>query len=169
MEYFDEPPAMPEEEIFDSYNRHYIRTDESGLIIDGFSDAFREPGAEDILINDKGGYQFRLFPGGEENPQLMTEEGLFLYRWDGEKVVALTEEEIEAQRPIPVPPTPAELREQAYNTERLIEWDGEMLTVTEAAQLWQYYAAEGSEKANDLTDLIADAKIKIREQHPDEA
>ena len=44
--------------------------------------------------------------------------------------------------------TPAQQREEAYNTEAIIEWDGELLTVTEAAQLWQYYAAEGSEKAD---------------------
>ena len=62
---------------------------------------------------------------------------------------------------------PAELREQAYNTERVIEWDGAMLTVTEAATLWQYYAAEGSEKAGELTALIASAKAKIRAEYPD--
>ena len=65
-------------------------------------------------------------------------------------------------------PTPAEQREQAYNTERIIEWDGELLTVTEAATLWQYYAAEGSEKAGDLTALIVAAKENIRAKYPDE-
>ena len=63
--------------------------------------------------------------------------------------------------------TPAELREEAYNTEKVIEWEGNLLTVTEAAQLWQYYAAEGNEKANALTGMIADAKDAIREKYPD--
>lgn len=73
---------------------------------------------------------------------------------------------------IPVEPeialTPAEQREQAYNTERLIEWDGDMPTVTEAATLWQYYAAEGSEKATELTALIVAAKETIRAKYPDQ-
>lgn len=64
-------------------------------------------------------------------------------------------------------PTPAEQREKAYNEERLIEWGGDMLTVTEAATLWQYYAAEGSEKAQTLTGLIVEAKETIREKYPD--
>lgn len=69
--------------------------------------------------------------------------------------------------PVEPAPVPAEQREQAYNTEAVIEWDGEMLTVTEAAQLWQYYAAEGSDKATALTALIAEAKQIIREKYPD--
>lgn len=65
-------------------------------------------------------------------------------------------------------PTPADLREEAYNTQTIIEWDGTLLTVTQAAQLWQYYAAEGSTKADELQALIAAAKQTIREQYPDE-
>ena len=67
----------------------------------------------------------------------------------------------------PVEPTPAEQREAAYNTEAIIEWDGEMITVTQAAQLWQYYAAEGNEKAGALTARIAEAKQSIRTKYPD--
>ena len=63
--------------------------------------------------------------------------------------------------------TPSELREQAYNTEAVIEWDGEMITVTQASQLWQYYATEGSEKASVLTALVAAAKQEIRSKYPD--
>lgn len=64
--------------------------------------------------------------------------------------------------------TPTQQRETAYNTQPLIEWDGETLTVTQAAQKWQYYAAEGSAKADELQALIATAKQTIREQYPDE-
>lgn len=64
-------------------------------------------------------------------------------------------------------PTPAERREEAYNTLEVVAWDGETITVTAAAQLWQYYAAEGSDKADALTGLIAEAKEKIREIYPD--
>lgn len=67
-----------------------------------------------------------------------------------------------------VEPTPAEQREEAYNTQPIIEWEGQMLTVTQAAQKWQYYAAEGSQKADELQVLISAAKESIREQCPDE-
>lgn len=63
---------------------------------------------------------------------------------------------------------PKEQREKAYNTEKVIAWDGSTLTVTEAATLWQYYAAEGSDKATELQTLIAAAKAEIRERYPDE-
>ena len=49
---------------------HYITVDAQGCITSGFSDAFREPSETDICINERGGYQFRLFPTGEENPLL---------------------------------------------------------------------------------------------------
>ena len=69
----------------------------------------------------------------------------------------------------PEPPTPAQQRENAYNTQAVIAWGGEMLTVTEASQKWQYYAAEGNTAKTDaLTALIAEAKASIREQYPDE-
>ena len=64
-------------------------------------------------------------------------------------------------------PTSVEMREEAYNTEKVIEWYGDMITVTEASQLWQYYAAEGSDKAAELQALIAAAKASIREKYPD--
>ena len=64
--------------------------------------------------------------------------------------------------------SPAEQREQAYNTEPCVAWDGAMLTVTEAAQRWAYYAAEGrSDKTDALTALIAAAKASIRERWPE--
>ena len=66
-------------------------------------------------------------------------------------------------------PTPAQLREEAYNTQGIISFGGEMLTVTQASQKWQYYAAEGNTaKTDELTALIAAAKETIREQWPDE-
>lgn len=82
----------------DFYNKHYIRIREDGCIVDGFSDAFRQPSEEDICINDKGGYQFRLFQGGEENPSLFDWNGIPRYKWDGTQTVERTEEELEVDR-----------------------------------------------------------------------
>ena len=82
------------------YNKHYITTDAQGRITSGWSDG-PHPDRETsgaICINEQGGYQFRLFPGGEENPLLYTVDGIPLYRWDGESAVPRTAEEIEADR-----------------------------------------------------------------------
>lgn len=62
---------------------------------------------------------------------------------------------------------PSIQRENAYNNDKIIEWENEMITITEASLKWQYYSAEGSEKAQQLTNLIVEAKNKIREQYPD--
>ena len=65
--------------------------------------------------------------------------------------------------------TPAQQREAAYNYKPAIEWDGKMLTVTQAAQQWAYYAAEGdTAKTDALTALIAKAKADIRAEWPEE-
>lgn len=99
------------------YNKHYITVDAENRITNGFSDAFRQPTEADICINEEGGYQFRLFPDGEENPSLYDWDGMIpLYKWDGENVVARTAEEIEADRaaivrPEPVPSDAARIAE----------------------------------------------------------
>lgn len=82
------------------YNRHYITVDEENRIIRGFSDAFSQPSDTDICINERGGYQFRLFPGGRENPRLFDRGAVpvALYRWDGSDPVLRTAEELEADR-----------------------------------------------------------------------
>lgn len=88
---------------------------------------------------------------------------------DGEIVRVWTETEPPAEETAPAPEmTPAEQRERAYDTEPCVAWGGEMLTVTQAAQQWAYYSAEGNAAKTDaLTALIAAEKEKIREKYPD--
>lgn len=86
------------------YNRHYITIDEQNRIINGFSDAFRQPTDTDICINGQGSYQFCLFPGSEENPCLFEREHMIpLYKYEDGEVVERSEEEIKADRPGPLP------------------------------------------------------------------
>lgn len=81
------------------YNKHYITVDEQNRIVNGFSDAFHQPTDTDICINERGGYQFRLFPGGEENPFLHDRnDGIPLYKYENGEVVKRTAEEIEEDR-----------------------------------------------------------------------
>ena len=100
--------VIPEPDLDIFYNRHYVTVDSNGLITEGWSDGphpEKDP-AGAVCINDQGGYQFRLFPGGGENPALYTEDDIPLYRWDGERVQGRTEEEIAADRallPVPQP------------------------------------------------------------------
>ena len=80
------------------YNKHYIRIDNNNYIIDGFSDAFRQPTENDICINEQGSYQFRLFPNGEENPPLFEGFGIPLYEWNGSEVVCRAKSDLELDR-----------------------------------------------------------------------
>ena len=66
-----------------------------------------------------------------------------------------------------IPYIPKELRERVYETEKIISYEDDMLTVDEANRKWQEYQAEGNSKANELTTLIANAKAMIRRQYPD--
>lgn len=89
------------------YNHHYININDRACITSGWSDGPHPArnAINAICINEQGGYQFRLFPGGEENPPLYTMDGIPLYKWDGEQAIPRTEEEIAADRAaIPEPP-----------------------------------------------------------------
>ena len=66
-----------------------------------------------------------------------------------------------------IPYIPKELRARVYETEKIISYEDDMLTVDEANRKWQEYQAEGNSKANELTTLIANAKAMIRRQYPD--
>ena len=70
------------------YNQHFIEVDEQNRIVKGWSDAFAPATENSIVINEQGGYQFRLFPDGEENPSLYTWDMVPLYKWDGEQGAA---------------------------------------------------------------------------------
>ena len=107
---------MDEENIVqETYNLHYIKTDGTGRIIDGWSNGPcpDKDTTEAICINEQGGYQFRLLPGGEENPPLRDDRGIPLYKWDG-AVLRRTQEEIDADyvEPEPVPSETELLRAQ---------------------------------------------------------
>jgi len=84
------------------YN-HYIRTNETGEIIHGFSDAFEQPQDGDILVRENGPRHFHeAFP-----ESLRNERGQFRFRWQDGQIVERSQQELDdewAQRP-PEPPT----------------------------------------------------------------
>lgn len=68
--------------------------------------------------------------------------------------------------------TPSQKREKAYETEPLIEYQGQTLTVDAAVTLAQHYMFENTETAEnivtELEELITQAKQEIRKRYPDE-
>ena len=74
--------------------RHYITVDGMGRILNGFSDALHAPSEKDICINERGGYQFRLFSSGKENPPLREIHGIPLYKYEDGAVSARGSEEV---------------------------------------------------------------------------
>ena len=110
------------------YNKHYIKPDSSNRIIDCWSNG-PHPDRDTtnaICISDKGGYQFRLFPDGEENPSLYDADGIPLYKWDGQAVKPRTAEEIAADRAaIPAPP-PSEMEQLRQEVARLSDENAQL-------------------------------------------
>lgn len=96
----------------EEYNKHYIAVDAQGRITDGWSAAIfpNRDTTNAVCINEQAGYQFRLFPGGQENPSLFEWEHMVpLYKWDGQHVVERTQDEIEADiAALPKPELPAD-------------------------------------------------------------
>ena len=90
------------------FNKHYIGIDSQKNIIAGFSDAFQQPEPTDILISAEGGHQFRLFPGGVENPILFHDMGIPIYKWNGTQAIERTPEDIKADMPPPAPIMPTD-------------------------------------------------------------
>ena len=108
------------------YSKHYITTDEQGRITDGWSDGpFPDRDTSGaVLLQDHCGYQFRLTPGGEENPPLYTPDGIPLYRWEGRQVVQRTEEEIAADRAALPAPAPSEMERMRADVDFLAAMQG---------------------------------------------
>lgn len=105
---------MEELDIF--YNRHYITVDENNIILDGWSDGPHpeKDTSKAICINKKGGYQFRLYPDGEENPYLYDfMSNIPLYKYENNQVIQRSQEEIDEdikKIPEPAPTVTEQLR-----------------------------------------------------------
>ena len=76
--------------------KHYIKIDDNGFIIDGFSSAFGHDPKGFILICEDENYLFHFCADSEENPQLFGEHKVPLYKWDGKKVTARAQKDIDA-------------------------------------------------------------------------
>lgn len=84
----------------EQYNKHYVKTDGQGRIVEGWSDGPcpDKDTAGAVCIDQEGGYQFRLTPGGEENPVLFDRHGISRYKLVEGTPVERTEEELAADQ-----------------------------------------------------------------------
>lgn len=70
--------------------------------------------------------------------------------------------------PDPAPPTPAQQRENAYQTEPVCMYGNGVYTVDYMNKLWYEYSAEGdAEKVSTIQASIVEGKQIIRERYPD--
>lgn len=120
----------PNEPFPDFYSKHYIKINQNNLIVYGWSDGPHpeQDTTDAICINEQGGYQFQLFPDGEENPPLYDIDGIPLYKFQNNQIISRTNIEIETDRmaiPEPLPSIQDKLEAQitytAMMTDTLLE------------------------------------------------
>ena len=91
--------------------KYYIQTREDGCITWGWSDGpypdRDTTGA--ICIGERLGYHFRLTPDGAENPELLTIDGIPLYRWTGLMIIGRNEDDIKQERALQPAPPPSDM------------------------------------------------------------
>lgn len=81
----------------------YIRTDAAGLVVRGFTTAFEQPQAGDILVSGQSGRHFTI--------PLMSDRGQALYRIVNGGMIARPQTELDEEWAArPVPKTPDQLR-----------------------------------------------------------
>ena len=88
--------------------KHFIIIDDKSRVLRGFSDDFEQPDASAVCINEDGGRHFEL--NGVINPQMTDYNGVSLYRFDGKKVLARTQEELDANKTVIASPPSFEER-----------------------------------------------------------
>ncbi|WP_212758663.1 hypothetical protein [Paenibacillus sinopodophylli] len=110
---------------------HYIRTNEAGIIIHGFSSAFEQPLATDHLYAENASRHFHESFSGS----LTNERGQYRFMWDGE-IVPRTQQELDAEWLLQPPKSPtaeeriAELEEENLsNMLALVELHGLILSM----------------------------------------
>lgn len=90
---------------------------------------------------------------------------------DGDRGVYEDGNYIIIETPVYVPPvlTPVQQRERAYQNDKIIEWQGELLTCDEARlnRMSAYYYSGQTDKLTQLQQLWLDARDSIQLKYPD--
>ena len=100
------------------YNKHYVRLDTNGSIIKAFSDAFEQPEANDICVNEQGGRHFEL--DSVSNPPVINTQGQPIYHFTANVITEWTEEERNTLYHIAPPaPTEAEVLKEQLSAQQI--------------------------------------------------
>ena len=75
---------------------HYIRVNQNGVVVHGYSSAYEDAKEGDICILENAGRQFMLL--GIVNPNLSAVHGVKLYKYENGTVSLRTEDEILAEQ-----------------------------------------------------------------------
>lgn len=83
--------------------KHYIRLNEAGIIVHGFSSAFEQPQDGDVLISEDGPRHFQqVWP-----ESLMNERGQYRYKWIDRQRVERPQTELDAEWNVRPPASPS--------------------------------------------------------------
>lgn len=124
--------------------KHYIRTNEAGIVIHGFSSAFEEPREGDVEILGEHARHFQL--------QLMNGRGQYRFRYTDDELIERSQEALDAEwdeRPAP-PPTPEE---------RIAELEAELLTAKFRLAAAEYAAADNNATQQNLIELLIELEV----------
>jgi hypothetical protein len=122
----------------------YIRVNEAGVIIHGFSSAFEKPQEGDILITEDGPRHFHLFW-----PEPLTYEsgqyrGQYRFKWVNGERIERSQAELDAERAARPTAPPS-------NSEKIAQLEADKLTLMESmAELYEMVLAlqnTGAEQA----------------------
>jgi hypothetical protein len=123
----------------DYSNKHYYRTNEYGIVIAAFSDAFEKPDEGDFLF-EEGGRHF--------NPTIRNRDGQCLYKIVDDWVASRSTEELEAELAAR-PPEPPTIDEKIGELET--ESVGTMLALTE---VYETNAAQDAQQDLESVDSM---------------
>lgn len=142
------------------YNKHYITVRLDGVVTDCWSDGPHPENdiTDAICINEQGGYQFRLYPDGKENPPIYDIDGIPLYKWDGEHVIPRTAEEIDDER--------AKIRKALASKLRVAEIKQQLITLDlqTTRPLRAIEAGTSTDEDKDKLSDIESQAVALREE-----
>lgn len=127
----------------DGYN-HYIRVDQAGTIVYGFSSAFEQPQYSDILIQENGPRHFSQV----WSEPLTNERGQYRFKWQDGQRLERSQAELDAEwaaRPL-VPPT---------TNERIAELEGESIqTMLAVAEVYETATAADTAREEEAVNTM---------------
>jgi hypothetical protein len=110
--------------------KHYIRVNEAGIIVHGFSDAFEQAQEDDVVFTEDAGRHFQI--------PLLTDRGQFRYKLFDGQMIERTQDELDAEwaaRP-PAPPS-SEDKINQLEEQLVIEREDKLMLMEALADVYE--------------------------------